>query len=272
MRGTTLKLTLVTALIAAPTAGAAQLPFAIGEELRYSASIPRLGGSGSGTMRVVGFERVRGHDAVMVEFAFNGRVGPGAISDLTRSWFVPSGMAGLRFEKHERTPLSSTRRQIELFPEQRRWEGRGESGGRMTTSAPLDELSFLYFLRTLPLQPGSSFVVSRHFEVDRNPISVRVLGRETIRVPAGEFRTVVVEMVVRDPRAFRGDGRIRLHLSDDARRLLVRMETSMPLAGPTVLSLESWVSGRQAIAAGVGDSPLTGGGQILTAQAEKLRQ
>jgi hypothetical protein len=247
MRIRNLVIPLTTLVLAAPATGAAQFPFAIGEELHYSASIARLGGSGTGTMRVVGYEKVRGREAVVVEFAFSGRVGPGSISDLTRSWFDPQGMAGLRFEKTERTPLSSTRRQVDLFPDQKRWEGRGERGGTMPTTMPLDELSFLYFLRTLPLEAGSSISLDRHFELDRNPVSVRVLGRETITVPAGTFRTLVVEMRVRDTRAFRGDGRIRLHITDDARRLPVRMETSMPIAGTTVLSLESWVTGRQAI-------------------------
>jgi hypothetical protein len=247
MRSPRLALPLAIAALAAPATGAAQLPFAIGEEMHYSASISRLGGSGNGTMRVVGYEQVRGREAVVVEFAFNGRVGPGSVSDLTRSWFDPRGMAGLRFEKNERTPLSTTRRQVELFPEQQRWEGRGERGGTMPTSLPLDELSFLYYLRTLPLDGGTALSLDRHFEMERNPVSVRVLGRETIRVPAGEFRTVLVEMRVRDPRTFRGDGRIRLNLTDDHRRLLVRMETSMPVAGTMVLSLESWVPGRQAI-------------------------
>jgi hypothetical protein len=72
---------------------------------------------------------------------------------------------------------------------------------------------------------------------------VRVVGRELVTVPAGRFQTVVVEMTVRDERRYGGEGTVRLHLTDDERRIPVRIASRMRLAGVTVLSLESMTAG-----------------------------
>jgi hypothetical protein len=91
----------------------------------------------------------------------------------------------------------------------------------------------------LPLTADTTFEVSRHFDADRNPVGLRILGRDTISTKAGVFQTVVVEMRVRDPRNYRGDGVIRVHLTDDDCRLPVRIESTIPDIGKTVLTLES---------------------------------
>ena len=74
---------------------------------------------------------------------------------------------------------------------------------------------------------------------------MRVLARDTVRTRAGTFATIVVEMRVRDPQRYGGEGTIRLHLSDDARRIPVRIESSVPVLGATVLTLESFTSAQQ---------------------------
>jgi hypothetical protein len=39
--------------------------------------------------------------------------------------------------------------------------------------------------------------VVRHYDSDRNPITVRDTGRDTVRTNAGTFATIVVEMRVK---------------------------------------------------------------------------
>ena len=50
---------------------------------------------------------------------------------------------------------------------------------------------------------------------------------------------IVVEMRVRDPHRYRGEGVIRFHLSDDVHRYPIRIESSVPVLGATILTLES---------------------------------
>ena len=109
----------------------------------------------------------------------------------------------------------------------------------MPTGAPLDELSFVYFLRTLRLADGDTYTFTRHYDTARNPVRVRVIGRGRIRVPAGEFDAVEVEMRVRDANHYGREGVIQFHFTDDARRIPIRMESQIPVAGRMVLSLES---------------------------------
>src|SRR5690606_11983948 len=112
-------------------------------------------------------------------------------------------------------PLSKHDEEVELFPAERRWEAASGARGSSPTEAPLDELSFFYFIRTLPLAPGAVHELNRHFEPGRNPVVVKVLGREQVRTAAGSFATVLVEMRVKDPRRYGREGVIRLNLTDD---------------------------------------------------------
>lgn len=228
----------------ASAAAQAELPFGAGEVLTYRAVSGRFGTIGTGTLRVDGPDEVRGAAAYRLSFDFRGRVGPFRVDARTRSWVDPHGMASLRYQKRERSPLGSREEEVEIFPDERRWSSADGSAGETPTPEPLDELSFLFFLRSLPLRDGEEHTLGVHYDLARNPVLVRVLRRERTRVPAGEFATVVVEMRVRDERLSAKDGAMRIHLTDDAARIPVRLESSAPWVGPTYLLLESVRAGR----------------------------
>lgn len=102
----------------------------------------------------------------------------------------------------------------------------------------LDELSFIYFIRTPPLVADTTYRFDRHFEADRNPVTVRVVRRETITIDADAFQTVLVEKRVRDPQRYGdGNGVRRINLTDDQMRIPVRIESEMPVAGRAVFTL-----------------------------------
>ena len=215
--------------------GASALPFAVGERLTYEGRV--RGVNGRGTMWIGGPVDVRGVPTYELHFDFFARVGPLSVSQKTTSWLDPERMAVLRFQKRERHLLTRREEFIELFPDERRWRARDGQAGESPTAAPLDELSFIYFIRTLPLVSDSAQSFARHFDLDRSPTIVRVLGREQVTTRAGSFGTIVVEMRVRDPQHYRGEGTIRFSISDDGCRLPVRIESNIPDAGTVVLTL-----------------------------------
>lgn len=215
------------------------LPFGVGERLTYRARVAKVGRVGKAVMWIDGPTEIRGISAYVLRFDFSARVGPVKAEDRTESWLDPRRMASLKFHKHERHPLSRHDERVEMFPDQRRWEGKDGQGGESLTDAPLDELSFMYFIRTLPLTADTVFSFNRHFDAARNPTTVRVVRREVVRTEAGDFETVLLEMRVRDPRRYRGEGVIRISLTDDERRLPVRIESAMPVIGTAVLTLDS---------------------------------
>jgi len=201
-------------------------PFMEGEALAYQVSLGRHGRSGTGWLRVEPAQPLREEPVVLLRFDFETTVGPVLLQHHSRSWLSARRMVALRYELDERVPFNSVREQVDIFPE------------RSAVKDPLDELSFLYALRTLTLTPGAVFRMDRHFDARRNPVLVRVLRREALHVPAGDFSTVVVELEVRDPKRFGGRGVLRLYLTDDARRLPVRIESQVPVAGQLVLELQ----------------------------------
>jgi hypothetical protein len=243
LRGVLPLVALVPLLATFDSAAVAQhtkvLAIRAGEELEYRLRIPGFGTIGRGTMSVSNGEEVRGTEAYLLRFDLRGRVGFAIIEDQTRSWIDPRSMALLRFEKRERSPLSSSREEVDVFPADRRWVASTGEKGNSPTATSLDELSFLYHIRALPLENGDTYSCDLHFDADRNPVNIRVLGRGTTRVPAGEFSTITVEMRVRDNRRYGGEGVIKLHITDDERRIPVRIESPFPVVGNTSLELES---------------------------------
>ena len=240
----------ILALLAAPLAAAGHpapgsLPFRAGEDLSFRARSTRFGTIGDASMRVRGPEDVRGVAVLALSFDFTGRVLLARIKDRTRSWIDPSAMAAYRYSKDESSPIASHSEAVEMFPAERRWEPAGGTAGTSPTDAPLDELSFLYFIRTLPLGEGDAYAFDRHFDPARNPVNVKVVNRSVVTVPAGTFNTIRVEMRVKPVRRLGGSGVVTMYLTDDARRIPVRIETSMPLAGTMVLELEQALGTRQ---------------------------
>jgi hypothetical protein len=214
-----------------------ELPFGPGEQLTYSVRVSKLGTVGRGTMTVEGPVAVRDVNTYVLRFSLRARFGFLTAEDRTSSWIDPQRMAVLRFHKHERHPLSKHDEKVELSPHDGRWERSPSDTGVSPTDAPLDELSFIYFVRTLPLVPDTTYELTRHFESGRNPIQVKVVRRDTVVTEAGTFPTVFVELRVKDPRRYKGEGVIGIHFSDDHLRLPVRITSSMPVLGATVLTL-----------------------------------
>jgi len=226
----------VTQMVSPVDPGA--LPFFVGERLTYKVRTSRFGGSGKGEMRVDGPVDVRGTPTYLLSSTIETRVGPMKAVNRSQSWLDPHRMAALRFRKRERSAVSSGSEAVEMFPDRRSWEAEGGRSGASDTDAPLDELSFIYFLRTVPLEADSTYRFDRHFDQARNPTTVRVVGRETVTTPAGRFATIVLEMRVQDPERYRGEGVIRINLTDDHCRLPVRIESKVPVAGTATLTLD----------------------------------
>jgi len=235
---------LVAAIIAFPvdleSQTRAPLPFAIGERITYSVTVARLGAVGKGAMWIEGPVDVRGVSTYLLRFDFSAGKGPIRASDQTSSWLDPLRMSAQRYWKREKHVLSHNLEHVEMFPADRRWAASTGEHGVSPTDAPLDELSFMYFIRTLPLAANAVYRFNRHFDSARSPTSISVIRRETVSTPAGDFNTVLVEMRVKDPRRYKGEGIIRINLTDDSVRLPVRIESSMPVVGTAVMTLETF--------------------------------
>jgi hypothetical protein len=214
------------------------LPFAVGERLEYAARAPH-GLKGRATMWIEGLENVRGVETMMLRFDFSTKVGFVTIADHTTSWVDPVRFAAHRYDKREVRFMARHSEHVELEPASREWTEADGRTGTSPSADPLDELSFIYWLRTVTLDPGETMTLERHFDPARNPTVIRSLGRGRVATPLGTFVTREVEMRVRDARNYQGEGVIRFSFSDDACRRPVRIESTIPEAGKVVMTLAS---------------------------------
>jgi hypothetical protein len=217
----------------------AALPFSIGERLTYQVSVEKAGKVGKATMWVEGPIDVRGTSTYLLRFDSQIKIAFMTGVSRSSSWFDPLRGSSLRYSKHERNPLNRQDESVDIYPDEKRWKTAAGIISDSPGDIPLDELSFMYFIRTLPLTPGAVHRFDRHFDVARNPITVRMIRREMIPTPMGELRTFLVEMRVRDARHYKGEGIILIHLTDDACRVPARIQSEMAVVGTAVLTIAS---------------------------------
>ena len=199
------------------------VPFAIGERATYEVHFGKLK-VGTGTMEVLGVEDIRGRASWHTRFRIRGGIPFYRVDDVLESWIDREHFHSLRFVQDLEEGGKVRERRFEIFPDRQVFrEGDGEE--EKSVASPLDDGSFIYFVRTIALEEGQTYEFDRYFRPDRNPVKVRVLGRETIRVPAGTFKTIVIQPVIKAKGIFSEQGEARIWLSDDSQRIMVQMKT-----------------------------------------------
>ncbi len=88
-------------------------------------------------------------------------------------------------------------------------------------------LSSFYYIRTLDLKVGKHIDIDNYGDGKIYPLRVLVLKKEKIEVPAGTFRCIVVEPVMRVEGIFNQMGQLRIWLTDDERRMPVLMKSKV---------------------------------------------
>jgi hypothetical protein len=101
-----------------------------------------------------------------------------------------------------------------------------------------DPLSAVYVLRALPLKPGARVTMPLCDSGAVYKVQVAVGGREMIKTGLGTIDALRVTPTVLDPRGQQVGGGLALWLSDDARRLPVKMQGNLTV-GSFVLTLSS---------------------------------
>jgi hypothetical protein len=107
-----------------------------------------------------------------------------------------------------------------------------------------DVLSAMYYVRTLPLEVGQSIAIANHTDGKNYPLVVKVLGREHVKVDAGEFDCIIVEPILRGPGVFTQQGRLTVWLTDDRRRMPVLMKSKVAI-GHVAAILKSYQTAKK---------------------------
>jgi len=97
-----------------------------------------------------------------------------------------------------------------------------------------DVIGGLFLLRTLNLEPGRSVEVPVSDGKKAVSAKITALGRESIKVPAGTFKTIRYEAFLFSNVLYRRDGHLYVWLTDDARKLPVRIQVRLQFAIGTI--------------------------------------
>ncbi len=202
-----------------------RVPFGVGERLEYDVRFGKLH-VGSGSMEVANIQSVRGHDAWHTIFTVKGGTFFYRVNDVYESWLDLRTGNSLRYRQDQNEGRRDVERLFEIFPERGVFIEAGEPE-EPTVARPLDDGSFLYFLRTIPLVVGQTYSFDRYFRPDRNPVTIRVVRKERIKVPAGEFDAIVVQPVIKARGIFSENGRAEVWLSDDDTRIMLQLKSGL---------------------------------------------
>jgi hypothetical protein len=200
------------------------VPFHVGEQLTYQVKYGKIP-IGRASMSVLGVEDVRGHPTYHVRFRIDGGLPGLQVHDRYESWLDTSTLASRRHVQEIREVGYRRSTRYEIYPEERKYRENDEDSLRTSVSAPLDEGSFVYFIRTVRVPVGQTREFDRYFKPDRNPVIIRAIRRDTVEVPSGRYPTVVVRPTIRAKGIFAENGEAELWFSDDASRILVQLTT-----------------------------------------------
>ncbi|NNK47644.1 MAG: DUF3108 domain-containing protein [Gemmatimonadetes bacterium] len=246
VRRTVLVLPVLFCLAGPPPAGA-QSPvsdvdpvgawrFPVGERMEFSVNWGRVR-LGEGSIEVEAIDSIDGVEGYRVAMEAWGGPPFYRVQDRQVSWIRPRPLSSIRFEQRlsEGSYKRDTRYSFDLEAMtydrhdivDGEWSARAEETDIAILEGALDDVSFLFFARLLPLEVGQRYEFDRYFKESGNPVVIEVLRREEIRVPAGTFQTIVVRPIIQTGGAFGDGGEAELYLTDDEHRAIVRLKTSM---------------------------------------------
>lgn len=229
---------------AAPPPKLTALPFALGEALEYESRFNFLR-PGPARLAVEAIDTVRGVPSW--RFSLTSRfsaIGLFTSTSTIQSWTGIDDWKSRRFVK-DNTEGSKTRHEdFLIFPDSGYFR-RNADAPKATVAAPLDDIAFIYWIRTQPLEVGKTYRFERYFRKEKNPVVVEVVKRQAMEMPDGSKQQCLVlhPVVDEDNGMFSRKSDARLWLTDDARRLPVQI-TSTYAFGTVSLVLKKITTGR----------------------------
>jgi hypothetical protein len=214
--------------VVAPSFKRAAVPFGTGERMEYEVRFGALR-VGNAHMEVVGLDNIRGRPAWHTAFWVQGGNFLYRVNDVYESWMDAETLSSLRFVQELEEGGKDTERRFEIYPDRAIFVQTSKKPPKEEKSVaqPLDDGSFLYFLRTIPLEVGKTYDFDRYFRPDRNPVRIRVLRKEKVKVPAGTFDAVVVQPVIKTKGIFSENGHAEVWLSDDERHIMLQLKSQL---------------------------------------------
>jgi hypothetical protein len=204
--------------------------FAVGERLIFDVNYGFIT-AGEATMSVVRYDSVAGRKCYRIEFAVNSLPSFSwiyKVEDRYLTFIDVEALAPWKFEQHIRE--GSYKRDFVAEFDQINHVAKTTEGEFPIPEYVHDIMSAFYFVRALDLsgwQVGDGTTLFNFYKDKSHELKVRCLGRQELEVAAGTFNTIVVEPLVKEGGLFKSEGRIVIWLTDDERKIPVRVNTKV---------------------------------------------
>ena len=227
-----------TGTASSTAASAAPRPYGVGEKLVYDLAV---GGAkvGTGSMTIQDTATVNGRETYHSVFNIKGGFLFFKVNDVLESWFEPATATSHRFHQLINEGSYHKERYFDIYPERERLHQRGFEE-KETVPEPLDDASFFYFVRTVPLTVGETYTYTRYFRPEKNPVIVKVLRKERVKLDSGTFDTIVLQPIIKSGGLFAEGGEALIWVTDDSRRIMVQLKAKMPVLHSLDLYLTSY--------------------------------
>jgi len=204
--------------------------FGVGERLVFDVSYGPIT-AGEAVMAVAGLDTIAGRLCYRIEFSVNSLKSFDWIYEVRDRYLTfidVEAIAPLKFEQHIRE--GTYKRDFIAEFDQVNHVARTTEGDYPIPEYVHDIMSAFYYARTLDyrgMRPGDQILLYNFYKDKSHELGVRFLGRQELEVAAGTFKTIVVEPLVKEGGLFKAEGRIVIWLTDDERKIPVRVNTKV---------------------------------------------
>ena len=204
--------------------------FAVGERLVFDVNYGFIT-AGEAYMAVTRYDSIAGRKCFRVEFGVNSLPSFSwiyKVEDRYLTFIDTEAIAPWRFEQHIRE--GSYSRDFTADFDHHNLVARTSEGEHPIPKYVHDIMSAFYYARTVDfsdMKKGDSLMLHNFYKDKSYDLVVKVLGRQELEVAAGTFRTIVVEPLVMEGGLFKSEGRIVIWLTDDDRKLPIRVNTEV---------------------------------------------
>src|SRR4030095_12283666 len=125
--------------------------------------------AGLGSREVTATDTIRGRPAYRTVFRVKGGILGYKADNTMESWMDTTTLVSLRFTQDFEQTGTDRRKHYEIYPERSIYQ-EGDKPEQTSVPEPLDDASFIYFIRTVPLEIGRTYSFDRYFRPDKNPV------------------------------------------------------------------------------------------------------
>lgn len=207
-----------------------QKAFTVGEKLLFNVNFGIIT-AGYAEMSIPKFDTVLGNTTYKVQF--NVRSTPTfdfffEVRDRYETYLDSAGIFPWRFEQHIKE--GTFKKDYTAVFDQKNHKAKTDEAEFDIPEYVHDIMSAFYYARTIDYSKfkiGQRVHLQNFFKGKTNPLDIKYLGKQKINVDAGTFNCIIVEPMVKEGGLFKSEGRILIWLSDDERKIPVKVNTKV---------------------------------------------